>query len=56
MLAIDSDAHRISEFEFLRWGVSQARRAWATPENVLNTRSRTELLQWVADRGAGVAR
>jgi len=34
---IDSDAHYKQEFENLDWGVSQARRAWIEPRNVLNT-------------------
>jgi DNA polymerase (family 10) len=53
LLSIDSDAHKIAEFDFLGWGVSQARRAWVEPANVLNTRSRADLLAWVeakADR------
>jgi DNA polymerase (family 10) len=48
LLSIDSDAHRTSEFEHLAWGVSQARRAWVTPRDVLNTRSRADLLAWLA--------
>ena len=35
-----------------RWGVSQARRAWVEPADVLNTRSRADLLDWVG-RQAG---
>jgi len=34
---IDSDAHYLGEFDNLDWGVSQARRAWLEPRNVLNT-------------------
>ena len=49
-VAIDSDAHRTSEYDFLRWGVSQARRAWIEPANVVNTLSRAELLRWAAER------
>ena len=48
LLAIDSDAHKTSELDYLRWGISQARRAWVTPEHVLNTRSRADVLAWVA--------
>ena len=48
LLSIDSDAHRTSEFEHLAWGVSQARRAWVTRDDVLNTRSRADLLAWLA--------
>jgi DNA polymerase (family 10) len=56
VLSIDSDAHKIAELDFVRWGVSQARRAWVEPRSVLNARSRSELLEWVAakpDRVAG---
>jgi DNA polymerase (family 10) len=48
IVSIDSDAHHTREFSHLAWGVSQARRAWVTPENVLNTRSRADLLDWLA--------
>jgi len=49
-ISIDSDAHRLSEFEHLEWGISQARRAWVEPEVVLNTRSRAELTDWLTRR------
>ena len=52
LLSIDSDAHRISEFEHLEWGISQARRAWVEPKDVLNTRSRADLLAYVRRDGA----
>ena len=48
LLSIDSDAHHTREFSYLAWGISQARRAWVEPRNVLNTRSRASLLAWVA--------
>jgi hypothetical protein len=35
--------------------VSQARRAWVEPAAVLNTRSRADLLAWVAGKPARVA-
>jgi DNA polymerase (family X) len=47
VVAVDSDAHRTSEFSHLGWGISQARRAWVEPASVLNTRSRAELLDWL---------
>ncbi|MEX1172253.1 MAG: DNA polymerase/3'-5' exonuclease PolX [Chloroflexota bacterium] len=50
LLAIDSDAHKTAEFDHLRWGISQARRAWVAPDRVLNTRSRVDLLAWVAGK------
>ena len=48
ILTIDSDAHHTGELDYVRWGVSQARRAWVEPATVLNTRSRADLLAWVA--------
>lgn len=56
ILTIDSDAHHARELDYVRWGVSQARRGWVTAGDVLNTRSRADLLAWVAgkpDRVAG---
>jgi DNA polymerase (family 10) len=49
-LSIDSDAHKTAELDYVRWGVSQARRAWVEPANVLNTRSRADVLAWVAGK------
>jgi DNA polymerase (family 10) len=49
-LAVDSDAHKIAEFDHLRWGITQARRAWVEPRHVLNTRSRADVLAWVAGK------
>jgi DNA polymerase (family 10) len=48
ILTVDSDAHHTRELDYVRWGISQARRGWVTAANVLNTRSREELLAWVA--------
>jgi DNA polymerase (family 10) len=50
LLAIDSDAHDIKELDYVRWGISQARRAWVGPADVVNTRSRADLLSWAADK------
>ena len=38
-VAISTDAHAPVEFDFMRFGVDQARRGWLEPEDVLNTRS-----------------
>jgi DNA polymerase (family 10) len=54
-LSIDSDAHRTEEYDYLSWGVSQARRAWVEPGVVLNTRSRADLLAWVASKADRLA-
>jgi DNA polymerase (family 10) len=50
LLSVDSDAHKTAEFDHLGWGISQARRAWVEPASVLNTRSRADLLAWVAGK------
>jgi len=55
LLALDSDAHRTEEFRHLEWAVGQARRAWVEPSVVLNTRSRADLLAWVAGKPGRVA-
>ena len=42
-LVISSDAHSVSEFGHLRWGVTTARRGWLTAADVLNTRGVDDL-------------
>lgn len=36
-LVISTDSHTTDSFDLLRWGVLVARRAWLSPEHVLNT-------------------
>jgi len=50
VLSVDSDAHDINELDYVRWGISQARRAWVTPADVVNTRSRADVLAWAAGK------
>jgi DNA polymerase (family X) len=38
-LAVDSDGHRVSALSFVEIGIGQARRAWLTKDQVLNTRT-----------------
>ena len=54
LVSIDSDAHDIGELDYLRWGISQARRAWIGPGPVVNTRSRADLLAWAAGKAGRV--
>jgi DNA polymerase (family 10) len=42
-LLIDSDAHSPAALGVTRWGITTARRAWLTPDDVLNTRPVEEL-------------
>jgi DNA polymerase (family 10) len=36
-VVVSTDAHRVAELDFMGWGVEQARRAWLTKKDVLNT-------------------
>ena len=42
-LVISTDAHSAAALSNQRWGVTVARRAWATPHDILNTRPLTEM-------------
>jgi DNA polymerase (family 10) len=43
LVAINSDAHDSTEFDYLRHGIGQARRGWLQREDVANTRSLKDL-------------
>jgi DNA polymerase (family 10) len=43
-LAISTDAHSVAALGNLQWGVQTARRAWITPDEVLNTRTLEDML------------
>jgi DNA polymerase (family X) len=44
-LVISTDAHSVSALTNQQWGITVARKAWATPNDVLNTRSLIHLRQ-----------
>jgi DNA polymerase (family 10) len=46
-LVVDSDAHSPSHFNFLEYGIAQARRGWAEKKDILNTLSAKDLLKWL---------
>jgi DNA polymerase (family 10) len=52
-LVISTDAHSVTALGNLRWGVQMARRAWATPEDVLNTRSLADMMPLLRRNRAG---
>ncbi|MCU0505498.1 MAG: DNA polymerase/3'-5' exonuclease PolX [Chloroflexi bacterium] len=52
LVAIDSDAHRTSELDFLRWGIDQAKRGWVEARHVVNARPLADLLAWAAGKPA----
>jgi len=43
-MVIDSDAHHKDHFEFLKYGIAQARKGWAQESDVLNTLPLKQLL------------
>lgn len=45
LISIDSDAHSVSDFTHLRYGVGQARRGWLEAKHVLNAHPLGELRQ-----------
>ena len=36
-MVIDTDAHSIPELHYLEYGIAQARRAWCTKKDIINT-------------------
>jgi DNA polymerase (family 10) len=44
-LSIDTDAHAIVHLKFLRYGIAQARRGWATKIDVVNAHSLEQMLK-----------
>ena len=42
-LAVDTDAHSLEALDYMEYGVMNARRGWAAPEHVVNTREWPEL-------------
>lgn len=51
-LTINCDAHRADGFGLLEYGIAMARRAGATPTNILNCRPLDEIEAWLSDRRA----
>ncbi len=49
-IAVNTDAHSIAEYDNLRFGVDQARRAWLEPRDVLNTMSLGQLREWIQNK------
>jgi DNA polymerase (family 10) len=46
-LAIDSDAHSITHFPYLEYGIAQARRGWATKNDIINAWSLEKMLKFL---------
>ena len=37
-IAVSTDAHSVNAFQYIRYGIDQARRAWLSADDVINTR------------------
>ena len=46
-LAVDSDAHNLSHFAMLEYGIAQARRGWAAKSDVINAWPLSKMLAWL---------
>ncbi len=45
-MAIDSDSHHVEHMDLEKYGVFVARRGWATKNDIINTMSYNDLLDW----------
>lgn len=48
-LCIDSDAHATAHFQYLRYGIAQARRGWAEASDIINTHPLQKMLSLLKD-------
>jgi DNA polymerase (family 10) len=48
---IDTDAHDIAGMDFMKYGVSVARRGWATKHDILNSLGYNEFKKWLSKGG-----
>jgi DNA polymerase (family 10) len=49
-MVIDTDSHAVWQMTLMKYGVSLARRGWATKNDILNTLSYNELLDWIQEK------
>ena len=47
-LVIDTDAHSPGSLAFVRYGIHTARRGWAEPPDVLNTRDADAVREFIS--------
>ncbi len=53
LLAINTDAHQVSDLKFMKYGIGTARRGWACTKNILNTLNLQQIVEWKKKRMAG---
>ncbi len=51
LITVNCDAHSPGGFALMEYGVMMARKAWLTPERILNCWPRDRVLEWLAARG-----
>jgi DNA polymerase (family X) len=49
-LCINTDSHSLADFDMMQYGILTARRAWATPADVLNTWPVEKFKKWLKER------
>ncbi|MBI4215455.1 MAG: hypothetical protein HY602_01905, partial [Parcubacteria group bacterium] len=49
-LSIDSDAHHVAHFQYLKFGIGQARRGFARKSDVINTYPVQRMLEFLKDK------
>jgi len=49
-ISVNTDAHRVEHLGALDYGVAQARRAWLTADDVINTWPLERIRTWRANR------
>ncbi|MBS3816929.1 MAG: DNA polymerase/3'-5' exonuclease PolX [Candidatus Thermoplasmatota archaeon] len=50
-ISLGTDAHGLNHLDYMKYGVATARRAWLETDDVLNTRSYEDLMDFIHDRG-----
>ena len=51
-VVVSSDAHSVAQLDNIRYGVDQARRGWLQADQIVNTRTCGQLLEWLGRRRA----
>lgn len=46
-MSIDSDAHALSHFQYLEYGIAQARRGWASKNDIVNAWPLEKMLEFL---------
>lgn len=49
-LCIGTDSHSLEQLDYMRYGLGNARRGWATADNILNTMTLKQINKWMENR------